>query len=116
MISTERAMTGTGSTPASAMRPAKTEMQEGAPSATAAVIVSTWAVVNRAVTFTFTPSSESSRTSAASDSPAVVVTGTFTYTFSPHEEIRRAWRAISGGSSANTSKEIGWTVTRSSRR
>ena len=69
MMSTERAMIGTGSMPASAIRPAKTEMYDGAPSFTAAVISSTWAVVNRAVTLTLTPSSDSSRTSGAIDSP-----------------------------------------------
>ena len=37
MISTASRMIGTGSTPASAIRPAKTEMYEGAPSFTAAV-------------------------------------------------------------------------------
>ena len=63
-------------------------MYEGAPSLTAAVISSTCAVVNSAVTLTFTPLSDSSRTSAAIDSPSVVVTGIFTYTFSPHDEIR----------------------------
>ena len=72
------------------MRPAKTETQEGAPSLTAAVISSTCAVVNRAVTLTFTPSSESSRTSEAMDSPLVVVTGILTYTFSAQEAMRRA--------------------------
>ena len=71
-------MIGIGSTPASAMRPAKTEMYDGAPSLTAAVISSTCAVVKSAVTFTLTPSSESSRTSGAIDSPDVVVTGIFT--------------------------------------
>ena len=77
-MSTERDMIGTGSTPASAIRPAKTETQLGAPSATAAVISSTCAVVNSAVTLTWTPSSESSRTSGAIDSPLVVVTGILT--------------------------------------
>ncbi len=71
-------MIGSGSTPASAIRPANTEMYEGAPSLTAAVISSTCAVVKSAVTLTFTPSSENSRTSGAIDSPAVVVTGILT--------------------------------------
>ena len=72
------AISGTGSTPASAMRPAKTETNEGAPSLTAVAISSTWASVNSAVTFTLTPYSESSRTSGAIDSPDVVVIGIFT--------------------------------------
>ena len=44
----------------------------------ASVISSTCAVVNSAVTLTFTPLSESSRTSGAIDSPLVVVTGILT--------------------------------------
>ena len=78
MMSTARAMIGTGSMPASAIRPANTDMYEGAPSLTAAVISSTWAVVNRAVTLTLIPPSANSRTSGAIDSPRVVVTGIFT--------------------------------------
>ena len=78
MMSRDRVMIGSGSTPASAMRPANTEMHEGAPSLTASVISSTWAVVNSAVTFTCTPPSDSSRTSGAIDSPLVVETGIFT--------------------------------------
>ena len=71
-------MSGTGSTPASAIRPAKIDRYDGAPPATAAVISSTWASVNIAVTFTFTPSWESSCTSSVIGSPDVVVTGIFT--------------------------------------
>ncbi len=78
MMFTACAMIGIGSIPASAMRPAKTDTHEGAPSLTAAVISSTCAVVKSAVTFTFTPPSESSRTSDAIDSPNVVMTGIFT--------------------------------------
>ena len=77
-MSTERCMIGTGSIPASAIRPAKTEMQDGAPSATAAVISSTCAAVKSAVTLTWTSASESSRTSGAIDTPPVVVIGILT--------------------------------------
>src|SRR5215831_10364882 len=89
-MSTERAMIGIGSTPASAIRPANTDTYEGAPSLTASVISSTWAVVNSAVTLTLTPLSDSSRTSGAIDSPDVVVTGILTYTLSPQPAIRCA--------------------------
>jgi hypothetical protein len=107
MMSTDRAMIGRGSMPASAIRPAKTDRKAGAPSLTAAVTSSTCAVVKSAVTLTLTPLSESSLTNGTIDSPAVVVTGIFTYTFSPHPPITLAWRRISPASSANTSKEIG---------
>ena len=116
MISSASRMIGTGSRPVSAIRPANTEMQLGAPSATAAVISLTWRSVNSAVTLTCTPSALRSRITSASDSPRVVVTGTFTYTFAPHSASVRAWRRISSGSSANTSKEIGRSVISASSR
>ena len=68
-------MIGSGSIPASAMRPAKTETQHGAPSLSGARDHLDLRGVNSAVTLTLTPASESSRTSGASDSPVVVVTG-----------------------------------------
>ena len=116
MMSTARPMIGTGSIPASAIRPANTEMYDGAPSLTASVSSSTCAVVNTAVTLTFTPPSDSSRTSAAIDSPLVVETGILTYTLSPHLEIISAWRRISSALSAKTSNEMGCLVIRSSSR
>ena len=77
-ISSDWLMIGNGSTPASAMRPANTETQLGAPSRRARAMTSTWLGVISAVTLTLIPASDSSRTSGASDSPVDVVTGTFT--------------------------------------
>ena len=54
--------------PASAIRPAKTETQLGAPSCSASATTCTCAGVISAVTLTWIPSSESSRTSGARSS------------------------------------------------
>ena len=43
-------------------------------------------------------------------SARVFVTGIFTYTLSPQVAMNRAWRSISGKSSAKTSNEIGRSV------
>ena len=100
----------------SATRPANTEMKLGAPSATAFVTVSTCEGSMRAVTLTCTPSSDSSRTRSAVETPSVFVTGILMKTLGPHVAITRAWRRISGSSSAKTSNEIGRSGTISSTR
>ena len=46
----------------------------------------------------------------------LLLSGTFTYTFAPQPASVRAWRRISSGSSANTSKEIGRSVISASSR
>ena len=100
-----------GSRPVSAIRPANTEMQLGAPSATAAVISLTCAGVNSAVTLTWTPSSRArarrrrERLAARSSSPAPSRRRS-----RPSRRCVRAWRRISSASSANTSNEIGRSV------
>ena len=71
-------ITGSGSVPVSAMRPAKTEMMDCGPPASARAMVCTWAIVRMAVAFTFTPRPASRATSGAESSPRVLVTGILT--------------------------------------
>ena len=60
------------------MRPANTEITEGAPPASAAATSRTWSSVQIAVTFSFTPAAASSRIRSVDGAPRVLVTGTFT--------------------------------------
>ena len=77
--STAAAMSGTGSRPVSAMRPAKTETQAGAPPASAAPTSRTWSSVSIAVTFTLTPARGERADQRRTDgSPRVLVTGILT--------------------------------------
>jgi hypothetical protein len=68
-ISTDAAMSGIGSTPASAIRPAKTETKLDAASAKASATVRTCRVVINAVTFSLRPSATRSRISGPDASP-----------------------------------------------
>ena len=71
-------MRGSGSTPVSAMRPAKSEMMDGVSASTASTISSTCVGVKMVVTLTLMPSAESLRTNSAVDSPLVVTHGILT--------------------------------------
>ena len=62
----------------SATRPANTEMQAGAPPASAAATSRTWSSDRSAVTFTLTPSRVRLWITAVDGSPSVFVTGIFT--------------------------------------
>ena len=75
---TDSVINGMGSTPVSAMRPAKSEMMDGASVSTASTISSTCVGVKIVVTLTLMPSAESLRTSSAVDSPLVVTHGILT--------------------------------------
>ena len=71
-------MSGTGSRPVSAMRPANTDTTDGAPPSSACATSRTWSSVQMAVTFSFTPAADSSLISARADSRLVLVTGILT--------------------------------------
>ena len=75
---TDSVINGMGSTPMSAMRPAKSEMMDGVSASTASTISSTCVGVKMVVTLTLMPSAESLRTSSAVDSPLVVTHGILT--------------------------------------
>ena len=109
--STARFISGTGSRPVSAIRPAKTETNAPTSSARLSTTRATCSSVRIAVTFSFTPAAESRRTRESLGSPRVFVTGTFTKTFSPHEAISIACRSISSKSSEKTSNEMGRSPT-----
>ena len=71
-------MSGTGSRPVSAMRPAKTETTDGAPPDKALAVPLTCSSVQIAVTLSFTPLAASSATSGSADSRRVFVMGILT--------------------------------------
>ena len=75
---TDSVINGMGSTPVSAMRPAKSEMMDGVSASTASTISSTCVGVKIVVTLTLMPSAESLRTSSEVDSPLVVTHGILT--------------------------------------
>ena len=66
---------GIGSTPVSAMRPAKTETTDGTAGFSASATSATCVSVSRAVTFNFTPAWPSSRMSGRHESPREFVIG-----------------------------------------
>ena len=70
-------MSGTGSTPVSAMRPAKTETTEGTAGLSASATPATCLSVRIAVMFSFTPCFASSLMSGSEDSPREFVIGIF---------------------------------------
>ena len=71
-------MTGTGSMPVSAIRPAKTDTIVRDEGLTAAATVSTWSSVSIAVTLSEKPSFDSREISGPADSPLVLVIGILT--------------------------------------
>ena len=102
---TDSSINGSGSTPVSAMRPAKIEMILGVVALTASTTSSTCAGVKIVVMLILMPSAESLRTSSAVDSPSVVTHGILTYTLSAHEAISRASASMPARSSAKTSND-----------
>ena len=105
--STERVMTGTGSTPVSAIRPANKDTNDATVGESTFAISATCDSVRMAVTFNCTPAFASRDTSGAAGSPRVFVMGILTNTLSPHDAISSACASISANSSENTSNEMG---------
>ncbi|HFB2048029.1 MAG TPA: hypothetical protein TECP_00375 [Hyphomicrobiaceae bacterium MAG_BT-2024] len=83
-------MIGSGSTPVSAIRPAKTETIACAPGTIASATISTCFGVKTAVIFRIMPSLDKALITSPANTPLVLVTGTLTFTFEPQLEILRA--------------------------
>lgn len=83
-------ISGTGSRPVSAIRPAKTDTTAPGVVSSARTTVLTCGSDRMAVTFNRRPSAESSRTRASELSALVFVTGILTYTFEPQDPMRTA--------------------------
>src|SRR5258708_9478551 len=105
-------MIGNGSTPVSAMRPAKTDMIAGTLGERACMVGATLGSGRIAVTFNLIPSDASFFIRSNADCFLVFMIGIFTYTFDAHELMMRAWRSISTNSSEKTSKETGLIFSR----
>src|SRR5262249_21418366 len=84
IISSARHISGTGSRPVSARRPAKTEMNLDEPAASHSAAQATWSSVSSAVTFRWMPSAARRRSRSRERSPRVFMIGILTYTESPH--------------------------------